>query len=146
MNMTRKDYKLIAEAINKHTNIGQTPTINSDELIMELIHLMQIENPIFHGLKFFEAASARQVAWYESNRKQRESTLSWSERYYPGLTPEKHGANNSWMRDALSTLKDTGLLFIPDIGRTFNKQGCDVTHDLHFGFPSATGDEDGKTA
>ena len=124
--MTRKDFKLIAEIINTRTNIGENPTIDTDNLIMSLVVQFRESYPNFHGLKFFEAASARQLEWQESNRKQRESTLSWSERYYPDITPEQHGANNSWMRDALSSLKDNGMLFVPNLNRMFNKLGEEV--------------------
>ena len=126
MVMTRKDFKAIAEVINNRTDVGETSTIDSHSLIMGLVHEFANMYPHFHGLKFFEAASARQLEWKEEQKKQRESTLSWSERYYPDKTPEQHGLNNMWMRNALASLTDEGMLFVPDIGRAFNKQGEEI--------------------
>ena len=132
MGMTRKDYRAIADIINEHINVGDEPTINSNMFIYALAEKLSESNPNFDRLKFFEAASARQLDWKIAQRKQRESTLSWSEIYYPGLTPEKHGINNSWMRDALESLKDDGMLFVPNIGKAFNKQGEEINmSDIH---------------
>ncbi len=48
---------------------------------------------------------------------------TWSELYYTGLTEAEHAANNAWFKAALYSLKDTGILCVPNIGKTFNKQG-----------------------
>ena len=126
MTMTRKDFKAIAEIINDRTDTGEESTINSHSLIMGLVSKFDEMYPHFNGIKFVEAASARQFAWMDFKRKQREFTLSWSEKYYPGLSPEKHGDNNSWMRDVLAALNDGGIIFVPNLGKTFNKQGEEV--------------------
>ena len=126
MAMTRKDFKAIAEIINTRTVIGENPTIDSENLIMSLVVKFRESYPNFHGLKFFEAASERQLEWQELKRQSREASLSWSEKYYPGLPPEAHGANNSWMRDVLAALNDGGIISIPNLGKTFNKQGEEV--------------------
>jgi len=131
MAMTRKHFKAIAEIINQHTNIGDEPTINSQKLIVALAVKFSDFNPGFHRLKFFETASERLLEWQELKRQSREASLSWSERYYPGLPPEAHGANNSWMRDVLAALNDTGTIFVPNIGKVFNKQGEEI--DTLFG-------------
>ena len=126
MVMTRKDFKAIAEIIDKATDTGDNPTIESHRLIGGLSNYFHTTNSRFHADKFFDAATKRQEGWKVSKRKQREFTLTWSEKYYPGLSPEKHGDNNSWMRDVLSGLKDTGVIFVPNLGKTFNKQGEEV--------------------
>ena len=126
MVMTRKDFKAIAEIIDSKTITGDIPTIDSDGLIMSLIDCFRESNPNFHGLKFFEAASERQLTWKESQREQREYTINWSEKYYEGLSPEKHGKNNIWFRETLAMLTDTGIIFVPNLGKTFNKQGRDI--------------------
>ena len=50
----------------------------------------------------------------------------WSEKYYPGLAPEEHKANNAWFHNALELLTDTGTLMVPNIGKAFNKQGEEI--------------------
>ena len=52
---------------------------------------------------------------------------SWSQRYYPGLTPRQHNANNIWFRNMLEMLKDSGTLVVPGIEKVFNKQGEEIS-------------------
>ena len=54
----------------------------------------------------------------------------WSERFYPGLTPEQHKNNNDWFRNILNMLEDTGELLVPSLGKSFNKQGFEITKDF----------------
>ena len=50
----------------------------------------------------------------------------WSEKYYPGLTPRQHTANNNWFHNMLELLTDTGTLVVPTLGIAFNKQGEEI--------------------
>ena len=52
--------------------------------------------------------------------------IQWSQQYYTGLTHQQHTANNHWFNIMLSCLKDDGKLYVPNIGRTFNKQGDEI--------------------
>ena len=52
--------------------------------------------------------------------------MSWSETYYEGLTLEQHEVNNNWFKDTLSLLKEGGVLHVPNINKTFNKQGEEI--------------------
>ena len=54
---------------------------------------------------------------------------SWSEKYYPGLTPEQHNTNNVWFHNMLELLTDTGILMVPTLGKAFNKQGEEISYD-----------------
>ena len=60
---------------------------------------------------------------------------NFSETYYPtiqgySLTPEQHKANNQWFASMLDRLKDDGILYIPVLHRSFNKQGEEVLEPL----------------
>jgi len=52
---------------------------------------------------------------------------SWSRQWYSGLSHTEHDANDEWFVAQLHMLKDTGILHVPNIGKTFNKQGEEVT-------------------
>ena len=61
----------------------------------------------------------------------------WSESYFvndvntdkiaANLTPEQHAINNKWFTSMLSRLTDDGILYVPVLGKQFNKQGEEVT-------------------
>jgi len=51
----------------------------------------------------------------------------WSEKYYPGLTPEQHQANNAWFDQMLNLLTPTGTIGIPSLLKAFNKQGEEIS-------------------
>ena len=60
---------------------------------------------------------------------------NFSETYYPTiqgyrLTPEEHKANNQWFAEMLDKLKDDGILYIPVLHKSFNKQGEEVQESL----------------
>ena len=58
-----------------------------------------------------------------------ESNISdWSEKYYPGLPPEQHQVNNNWFRNMLAMLTDTGILVVPSLLKSFNKQGEEISN------------------
>ena len=50
----------------------------------------------------------------------------WSQEYYTGLTYNQHVANNHWFNTMLLLLKDDGRLYVPNIDKTFNKNGEEV--------------------
>ena len=52
--------------------------------------------------------------------------IQWSQQYYTGLTEAQHRTNNMWFDVMLSSLKDDGKLYVPNINKTFNKQGEEI--------------------
>ena len=61
-----------------------------------------------------------------SPERQAQSGGSWSQKYYPGLTPAQHDVNNAWFQGMLDLLKPDGFLGIPELQRAFNKQGEEI--------------------
>ena len=51
--------------------------------------------------------------------------IQWSQRYYD-LPQECHDVNNKWFDMMTSCLKDDGVLYVPDINKSFNKQGDEI--------------------
>ena len=49
----------------------------------------------------------------------------WSESYF-SLTHQEHEINNIWFTSMLSRLKEDGILYVPVLGKQFNKQGEEV--------------------
>jgi hypothetical protein len=49
--------------------------------------------------------------------------MSWSKKYYKGLNNKEHDANDAWFKNMLSMLKDTGILYVPNLDKSFNKEG-----------------------
>ena len=39
------------------------------------------------------------------------------------LTPEQHETNNKWFHNMLTMLKDDGVLYVPNLNKTFNRLG-----------------------
>ena len=52
--------------------------------------------------------------------------MNWSEKYYKGLKNNQHRINNEWFKNMLKYLKDNGILYVPNIKKSFNKQGEEV--------------------
>ena len=50
----------------------------------------------------------------------------WSQSYIKGLTFEEHHMNNEWFTKMLSMLKDDGVLYVPNLNKTFNRLGEEV--------------------
>ena len=48
---------------------------------------------------------------------------NWSQTYYTNLTLEQHIANNNWLMNTLTMLKDDGVLYVPNLNKTFNTLG-----------------------
>jgi len=53
--------------------------------------------------------------------------MSWSKKYYEGLTETQHKANDEWFENMLKFLKDKGVLFVPNLQKTFNKKGEEIS-------------------
>ena len=62
----------------------------------------------------------------ETPSQRTQKAESWSERYYPGLTPRQHNANDIWFQNMLDILTNTGMLLVPNLGKSFNKQGVEI--------------------
>jgi len=59
--MTKKDYKIIAEAIKLASDSQNKNHIRKDQLLSQLIPLLKRDNPRFDGFKFAEACGAKKV-------------------------------------------------------------------------------------
>ena len=51
---------------------------------------------------------------------------SWSKKYYEGLTEAQHKANDVWFKNMLIVLKNTGVLFVPNLQKSFNRKGEEI--------------------
>ena len=51
---------------------------------------------------------------------------AWSQQYYNTLTPAQHAAKNNWIEQMLSYLKEDGILYVPVLDKSFNKQGHEI--------------------
>lgn len=51
---------------------------------------------------------------------------NWSQKYYKNLTPYQHNINNIWFNNILKQLKKDGFLYVPNINKSFNKQGQEI--------------------
>ena len=51
--------------------------------------------------------------------------IQWSQKYYD-LPQGLHDINNKWFDMMTSHLKDDGVLHVPDINKSFNKQGEEI--------------------
>ena len=49
--------------------------------------------------------------------------MAFSQTYYPNLDPIEQQYNDIRFMKMLSMLKDDGVLFIPDLNKSFNKRG-----------------------
>ncbi len=50
----------------------------------------------------------------------------WSQSYIKGLTIDEHNANNNWLMNTLTMLKDDGILYVPILDKEFNRLGEEV--------------------
>ena len=55
--------------------------------------------------------------------------MNWSEKYYEGLIKEQHRINNQWFKNMLNYLKDKGILYVPNLNKSFNKQGEEINEN-----------------
>ena len=51
---------------------------------------------------------------------------NWSQTYFTNLTLDQHIANNNWLMNTLSMLKDDGILYVPILDKQFNRLGEEV--------------------
>ena len=52
---------------------------------------------------------------------------NWSQTYFTNLTLDEHIANNNWLMNTLTMLKDDGILYVPTLNKSFNRLGEEVT-------------------
>ena len=50
----------------------------------------------------------------------------WSQQHFTGLTHNQHTVNNHWFFQMTNLLSEDGLLFVPTLNKTFNKNGEEV--------------------
>ena len=48
---------------------------------------------------------------------------NWSHTYFTNLTLDQHIANNNWLMNTLTMLKDDGILYVPVLDKEFDKFG-----------------------
>ena len=51
---------------------------------------------------------------------------NWSQTYFTNLPLHQHIANNKWLMNTLSMLKDDGVLYVPVLDKNFNRLGEEV--------------------
>ena len=51
----------------------------------------------------------------------------WSQKYYEDIPDWFHDINNKWFNMMTQYLKDDGVLYVPDLNKSFNKQGEEIT-------------------
>lgn len=53
--------------------------------------------------------------------------IQWSQKYYKDLPSGAfHDINNKWFNLMIQYLKEDGVLYVPDLDKSFNKQGEEV--------------------
>ena len=52
--------------------------------------------------------------------------MSWSKKYYKGLTKKQHNINDDWFKNVLRVLKESGILHVPNLNKSFNKKGEEI--------------------
>ena len=52
--------------------------------------------------------------------------IQWSQEYYKGLTYTEHVMNNHWFNHMLRLLAEDGVLYVPTLNKSFNKQGEEI--------------------
>ena len=48
---------------------------------------------------------------------------NWSQTYFTNLTLDQHIANNNWLMNTLTMLKDVGILYVPILDKNFDRLG-----------------------
>ena len=48
---------------------------------------------------------------------------NWSQTYFTNLTLDQHIANNNWLMNTLTMLKDDGILYVPILDKQFDRLG-----------------------
>ena len=53
--------------------------------------------------------------------------MQWSQEHFNGLTPLEHAVNNTWFEAMFElALKDDGILYVPALDKSFNKDGQEI--------------------
>ena len=48
--------------------------------------------------------------------------MSWSKKYYTGLTNTQHNINDDWFKNMLRVLNESGILHVPNLNKSFNNK------------------------
>ena len=51
---------------------------------------------------------------------------NWSRKYYKNLTEFQQNINNILFYNTLKQLKDNGFLYVPNLNKSFNKDGQEI--------------------
>ena len=54
----------------------------------------------------------------------------WSQTYYTNLTPDQHNMNNRWFQSIRDKLTDSGVLYVPNLNKSFNRLGEEVNSNF----------------
>ena len=54
----------------------------------------------------------------------------WSQSYYTNLTPDQHNMNNRWFQSIRDKLTDSGVLYVPNLNKSFNRLGEEVNSNF----------------
>tara|TARA_B100000123_G_C25400822_1_gene284276 strand:- start:329 stop:493 length:165 start_codon:yes stop_codon:yes gene_type:complete len=53
--------------------------------------------------------------------------IQWSQKYYGDELPDVfHDINNKWFNMMIKFIKDDGVLYVPDLNKSFNNKGEEV--------------------
>ena len=52
--------------------------------------------------------------------------MNWSSKYYEGLDDFQHQYNDIWFMKMLSHLTEDGVLYVPNLNKSFNKLGQEI--------------------
>ena len=50
----------------------------------------------------------------------------WSQKYYGDIPDWFHDINNKWFNLMISYLKEDGVLYVPDLDKSFNHKGEEI--------------------
>tara|TARA_B100000945_G_scaffold310433_1_gene302401 strand:- start:287 stop:478 length:192 start_codon:yes stop_codon:yes gene_type:complete len=59
----------------------------------------------------------------DRTKQQGDSMIQWSQKYYEGLPQGLHDINNKWFNMMIKFIKDDGVLYVPDLDKSFNNKG-----------------------
>ena len=54
----------------------------------------------------------------------------WSQTYFTNLTPDQHNMNNRWFQSIRDKLTDSGVLYVPNLNKSFNRLGEEVNSNF----------------
>ena len=56
---------------------------------------------------------------------------NWSQTYFTNLTLDEHIANNNWLLNTLTMLKDDGVLYVPVLDKQFIRLGEEINKNIN---------------